>query len=107
MLASLPLQALTMEELAVHSNPGSCWVRYFDDVYDLTYYSHPSPPGQSVIYDGCGKDDTKNFRSAHPRNLLEDVEQHKIGWIESAAVPSAAASLTFSFTSAVALLVMM
>ena len=74
-----------MDEIALHDNPGSCWVRYYDDVYDLTYYSHPSPPGQSVIYLGCGKDSTKDFASAHPRGLLDDVEEHIIGWIESSS----------------------
>ncbi|CAB9511741.1 Acyl-lipid (9-3)-desaturase [Seminavis robusta] len=78
-------QALTMDEVAAHNNPGSCYVRYYDDVYDLTYYSHPSPPGQSVIYLGCGVDSTKDFASAHPRTLLEQVEEFRVGWIESSS----------------------
>lgn len=87
-----------MDELALHDNPGSCWVRYYNDVYDLTYYSHPSPPGQSVIYLGCGKDSTRDFSSAHPRNLLEDVEQHRIGWIgESSSASSVSLGVAAGF----------
>jgi cytochrome b involved in lipid metabolism len=89
-----------MDEIALHDNPGSCWVRYYNDVYDLTYYSHPSPPGQSVIYLGCGRDSTRDFASAHPRHLLEDVEEHRIGWVETSSASPAKIGIATAFVAA-------
>jgi cytochrome b involved in lipid metabolism len=71
---------ITMEEVALHNTSSDCWVRYYDEVYDLTYYSHP-PPGQSVILDNCGTDGTSNYVSVHPRDLLQKVEKYYLGQV--------------------------
>ena len=76
------LGEITAEELAAHNTTVDCWVQYYEDVYDLSYYSHPSPPGQSVIYMSCGQDGTRNYSAVHPRDLLaRQVETFKIGRI--------------------------
>jgi cytochrome b involved in lipid metabolism len=69
---------ITMEEVALHNTSSDCWVRFYDEVYDLTYYSHP-PPGQSVILDKCGMDGTSDYVSVHPRDFLKKVEKHYLG----------------------------
>jgi cytochrome b involved in lipid metabolism len=74
-------RGITMEELALHNSTVDCWVRYYEDIYELTYYAHPNPPGQSVIYMGCGKDGTPDFVSIHPRDVLKSVDKYKIGWV--------------------------
>jgi cytochrome b involved in lipid metabolism len=78
------LVAISLEELASHNSTSSCWIAYYDEVYDLTTYGHPVTPfGQSLIYMSCGKDGTRNYTAVHPRDILDDtVEDFKIGWLE-------------------------
>lgn len=73
-------RGIAMEELALHNSTADCWIRYYEDIYELTYYAHPSPPGQSVIYMACGKDGTQDIVSIHPRGVLKGVDTYKIGW---------------------------
>jgi cytochrome b involved in lipid metabolism len=78
------LGAISLEQLALHNSTRSCWVAYYNDVYDLTTYGHPMTPfGQSLIYMSCGKDGTRNYTAVHPRDILDSVENFKIGRLES------------------------
>ena len=93
----VPEGAITMSELQEHDVPDDCWVSYFGDVFDMTTYSleHPIPPGSSVIYKGCGRDDTPEYAASHPRELLSLVEDAKVGFLLGAYYPeeTSAASL--------------
>jgi len=37
------------------------------------------------LYSGCGRDSTKDFARAHPRHLLDQVEEFKVGTFEASA----------------------
>jgi len=83
---SVELTAVTHRELATHSTPGTdCWVAYYNEVYDLTRYGHPNPPGMRVIDMACGQDGTRNLTAVHPRDLLEQVADMKVGWLKEAS----------------------
>mmetsp|Transcript_9101 Transcript_9101/g.14570 ORF Transcript_9101/g.14570 Transcript_9101/m.14570 type:complete len:356 (+) Transcript_9101:124-1191(+) len=49
---------VSLELLARHNTMDDCWIAYYDSVYDLTDYVHPSPPGNSVIAMACEWADT-------------------------------------------------
>ena len=82
-LVSSYIGEMTEEELNLHNTPQDCFVSYYGEVYDLTYYSHPSPPGQSVIYMACGEDGTRDYVSIHSRELLKQVKNRRVGWVSS------------------------
>jgi len=82
------LRAILPEEVATHDQPSDCWTIYYGNVYDLTFYSHPGEPpeyGQRVIYLSCGRDGTVEYASVHPKELLQTVNQFKVGWVHSGA----------------------
>jgi len=62
---------LSPEDVAMHADASSCYVRYLDQVYDLTAYIGKHPGGAGTILPFCGKSDdsfTNTFVNVHPGN---------------------------------------
>ncbi|XP_072013111.1 cytochrome b5-like [Amphiura filiformis] len=69
------LQEYTLEDVSKHSDNKSCWVVFFDYVYDLTEFLHEHPGGWEIIMEHAGADGTGAFRdkghSAHAKELMK------------------------------------
>ena len=81
--------AMKLDEVSLHNRAGDCYVIYDGEVYDLTYFRHPNPPGNEPIYADCGRDGTMYFASAHPPRLLDTIQDYKVGWIDDVAYSAA------------------
>ena len=58
-------KALTMSEVAKHSNGQSCWMVISGKVYDVTSYQNKHPGGSYNLLSFCGQDATSAFDSVH------------------------------------------
>lgn len=66
---------LTIEEVAKHNSPDSCWVIHEGRVYDVTSFLFDHPGGEEILVKHSGNDITQLFKeighSEHARSLLE------------------------------------
>ncbi|CAD7925000.1 unnamed protein product [Amoebophrya sp. A120] len=65
-------RVISAKELAEHGSVSDCWVRLYDDVYDLTKYAKIHPGGEESIVELCGTDGTQAFESVHSRSMLAE-----------------------------------
>ena len=86
---SLPPESVSdpmvlMHELEEHTSPDDCWVMYYNEVYDMTYYADEHPGGASMITKRCGADDTQSYELFHDKSLLQTIHKYAIGRIVDA-----------------------
>jgi len=56
----------------------------------------------TVIYMACGQDGTRNFTGVHPRDYLDEVQDKKVGWLESTGRTRAGTAMSLFLASALA-----
>uniref|UniRef100_A0A0W0FBI3 Cytochrome b2 n=1 Tax=Moniliophthora roreri TaxID=221103 RepID=A0A0W0FBI3_MONRR len=61
----------TLEEVAEHNKPHSCWVIINEQVYDVTDFLLEHPGGASIILKYAGRDATRAYEPIHPKDALE------------------------------------
>jgi hypothetical protein len=57
--------AITMADVASHSNATNCWAVINGAVYDLTSWIPEHPGGQQAILQLCGTDGSEKFNNKH------------------------------------------
>ncbi|KAF3769325.1 FMN-linked oxidoreductase [Cryphonectria parasitica EP155] len=62
----------TVEEVAKHTSPDSCWVILYGNVYDVTDFLAEHPGGSKIILKLAGKDATEEYDPIHPPGTLEE-----------------------------------
>lgn len=80
--ADLPL--VTLEELARHDGPESCWKAIDGKVYDVTDYLDAHPTPVSVMLEWCGREsteawETKGYGRPHSRAAERMLEDYLVG----------------------------
>ncbi|KAF5374785.1 hypothetical protein D9758_000147 [Tetrapyrgos nigripes] len=63
--------AWTLEQVAEHNSPSSCWVIINDRVYDVSDFLSEHPGGANIILKYAGRDATLAYEPIHPKNALE------------------------------------
>jgi cytochrome b involved in lipid metabolism len=71
----------------MHNTDDDCWVLYYDTVYDLTVYAWQHPGGAGIIFVDCGRDGTAAYDAYHPKSYLLEVEDDKVGIIDTPTHP--------------------
>ncbi|CAZ83548.1 unnamed protein product [Tuber melanosporum] len=61
----------TLKDVAVHENPGDCWILIKGRVYDVTEFLPQHPGGAEIILSYAGADATGAYESVHTSSLLE------------------------------------
>ncbi|MDB5254355.1 MAG: Soluble cytochrome b558 [Parcubacteria group bacterium] len=59
------LNTYTINTVATHSTPTSCWTTISGSVYDVTSWISKHPGGADAIISLCGKDGTAAFTQVH------------------------------------------
>lgn len=60
----LPQKERTLsDDLALHNNPGDCWIYIEGHIYDITTYFGSHPGGDAIMAKYCGSDATSAFNS--------------------------------------------
>ncbi|PIZ99097.1 MAG: hypothetical protein COX77_02540 [Candidatus Komeilibacteria bacterium CG_4_10_14_0_2_um_filter_37_10] len=54
----------TLSDVAKHSSPTDCWLAVNGQVYNVTSYVTQHPGGEKIL-NGCGKDASSMFATAH------------------------------------------
>lgn len=62
----------TVEEVAKHTSPDSCWVILYGNVYDVTDFLQDHPGGSKIILKLAGKDATEEYDPVHPPGTIEE-----------------------------------
>ncbi|KAJ8076695.1 hypothetical protein PM082_001118 [Marasmius tenuissimus] len=63
--------SFSLEEVASHNKPTSCWVIIAQQVYDVTDFLLEHPGGSSIILKYAGRDATRAYEPIHPKDALE------------------------------------
>ncbi|KAK7036529.1 hypothetical protein VNI00_011726 [Paramarasmius palmivorus] len=61
----------TLEEVAEHNKPTSCWVIINQQVYDVTEFLLEHPGGATIILKYAGRDATRAYEPIHPKDALQ------------------------------------
>lgn len=85
--ATMPIEVLSMQEIAKHSTASSCWLLIEGKIYDVTPYIYRHPGNAETIIPTCGTDATQAYntkgRTSHPsphsQNAHELLKQFYIG----------------------------
>ncbi|KAH9946807.1 FMN-dependent dehydrogenase-domain-containing protein [Amylocystis lapponica] len=64
-------RVLSLQEVAEHSTPSSCWVIIKDRVYDVTDFLPNHPGGAKIILKYAGRDATAAYEPIHPPDALD------------------------------------
>ncbi|KXN89899.1 Cytochrome b2, mitochondrial [Leucoagaricus sp. SymC.cos] len=64
------MSAWTLEQVAQHNSPGSCWVIIQNRVYDVTDFLPEHPGGAKIILKYAGRDATAAYEPIHPPDAL-------------------------------------
>ncbi|KAJ3530189.1 hypothetical protein NM688_g7746 [Phlebia brevispora] len=77
----------TLQEVAQHNSPKSCWVIIKNQVYDVTDFLPEHPGGSKIILKYAGRDATDAFEPIHPPDALERYlpQSKHLGAVDSAA----------------------
>ncbi|KAJ8084159.1 hypothetical protein PM082_002926 [Marasmius tenuissimus] len=62
---------LSLEAVAKHNTPKSCWVIIKNKVYDVTEFLDEHPGGSNIILKYAGRDATLAYEPIHPKDALE------------------------------------
>ncbi|KAF7784430.1 hypothetical protein Agabi119p4_595 [Agaricus bisporus var. burnettii] len=65
------MAAWTLEQVAQHNSPDSCWVIIQNQVYDVTEFLPDHPGGAKIVLKYAGKDATAAYEPIHPKDALE------------------------------------
>lgn len=84
--ADLPL--VTLEELARHDGPESCWKAIHGKVYDVTAFLDAHPTPVSVMLEWCGREsteawETKGYGRPHSEAAEVMLEDLLVGRLET------------------------
>ncbi|KAL0566219.1 hypothetical protein V5O48_015793 [Marasmius crinis-equi] len=63
--------ALSLQDVAKHNTPQSCWVIIKNKVYDVTEFLDEHPGGSNIILKYAGRDATLAYEPIHPKDALE------------------------------------
>ncbi|KAH9944503.1 uncharacterized protein BXZ73DRAFT_87388 [Epithele typhae] len=80
-------KTFSLDQVASHNSPSSCWVIISNNVYDVTEFLPSHPGGTKIILKYGGKDATSAYEPIHPPDALEKnlpPEKH-LGQLDSAA----------------------
>ncbi|KAJ6621231.1 FMN-dependent dehydrogenase-domain-containing protein [Mycena sp. CBHHK59/15] len=61
----------SLQQVAEHSSPTSCWVIIQNNVYDVTEFLQEHPGGAKIILKYAGRDATSAYEPIHPPDALE------------------------------------
>ncbi|KAJ7110075.1 FMN-dependent dehydrogenase-domain-containing protein [Mycena epipterygia] len=61
----------SLEQVAEHNSPASCWVIIQNSVYDVTDFLQEHPGGAKIILKYAGRDATSAYEPIHPPDALE------------------------------------
>ncbi|KAJ7706039.1 FMN-dependent dehydrogenase-domain-containing protein [Mycena rosella] len=61
----------SLEQVAEHNSPASCWVIIKSGVYDVTDFLQEHPGGAKIILKYAGRDATSAYEPIHPPDALE------------------------------------
>ncbi|KAJ7925918.1 hypothetical protein B0H13DRAFT_1973864 [Mycena leptocephala] len=61
----------SLEQVAEHNSPQSCWVIIQNSVYDVTDFLQEHPGGAKIILKYAGRDATSAYEPIHPPDALE------------------------------------
>jgi len=76
------IREFTLEELASHNTPESCWISIDGHVYDLTNFAAMHPGGAELLIAYSGKAVSEEFWGLHhPDVLAKYHDEYKIGTI--------------------------
>lgn len=77
------------EEVAQHNTKDDCWIIIGGKVYNLTEFIPDHPGGASVLIKFAGRDGTKVFDQAHPKDTLEKYAKPEwfMGDLDDSTVP--------------------
>ena len=81
------VNALTMQDVALHDIKTDCWVVYYNQVYDMSDYAKRHPGGRSIITDQCGSDGTSAYSRYHKQGLLATMTGDLIGALAASSTP--------------------
>ncbi|AGA89671.1 cytochrome b involved in lipid metabolism [Thioflavicoccus mobilis 8321] len=79
-----PLPTYTLDDIAAHASPTSCWMAIDGEVYDVTEHIAIHPTQPEVIGEWCGKEAseawrTKGYGQEHSPVAHEMLEEIHIG----------------------------
>ena len=75
-------RSISRSELATHNTTDDCWVAVHGTVYDLTAFAEKHSGGSYRIQKHAGKDATDVFAPLHKRNLLDVLEDERVGLLK-------------------------
>ncbi|KIM85387.1 hypothetical protein PILCRDRAFT_778154 [Piloderma croceum F 1598] len=82
----------TLQQVAKHNTPSSCWVIINNKVYDVTDFLTEHPGGSSIILKYAGRDATAAYEPIHPPDALDknlSKDKH-LGELDTAAAKEVA-----------------
>ncbi|KAJ3571579.1 hypothetical protein NP233_g3659 [Leucocoprinus birnbaumii] len=65
------MSAWTLDQVAQHNSPDSCWVIIQNNVYDVTDFLPEHPGGAKIILKYAGRDATAAYVPIHPPDALD------------------------------------
>jgi len=81
-------QTYSMDQVATHDSPDSCWLVIQGQVYDVTPFISNHPGGEAIL-EGCGQDATVLFNTRpmgsgtpHSDGARANLETYFIGTLE-------------------------
>jgi cytochrome b involved in lipid metabolism len=82
--ADEPLPVVSLEELARHDGPESCWKAIHGKVYDVTDFIDAHPTPAAVMLEWCGRESTEAWETkgyGPPHSELADsmLEDYLVG----------------------------
>ncbi|XP_063847409.1 cytochrome b5-like isoform X2 [Scylla paramamosain] len=73
-------KVFTLEEVAKHKTPDSCWFVIHDKVYDVSKFLDEHPGGEEVLLEQAGQNVTENFEDVgHSTDAREMMAEYCIG----------------------------
>ncbi|XP_045132260.1 cytochrome b5-like isoform X2 [Portunus trituberculatus] len=73
-------KVFTLEEIAKHKTPDSCWFIIHDKVYDVSKFLDEHPGGEEVLLEQAGQNVTENFEDVgHSTDAREMMMEYCIG----------------------------
>jgi len=80
---------LTVDIVAKHASPESCWIILYGHVYDVTNFVAQHPGGSKVILQLAGQDATSEFDPVHPPGTLEEnlKPEMRLGKVDPKTLP--------------------
>lgn len=74
------LKVYTLEEIAKHKTPDSCWFVIHDKVYNVSKFLDEHPGGEEVLLEQAGQNVTENFEDVgHSTDAREMMAEYCIG----------------------------